>query len=255
MPPDLRVLLVDDEPLARERIGDLVRATPGLLLVGEATNGLEALNQVAALAPDLLLLDVQMPELGGFDVVRGLEPERAPGIVFITAWDEHAIRAFEVNAIDYLLKPVAAERFAASMARAIARLKAGTPTPLPNDAALRPPGQHRTRFVVRQGNRHTFVAASDVCWLEGEDNYLRLHTEGKSYLVRGTMKEAESELDPAKFVRIHRGVIVNVDHIAAVESSEAGHYVVRLADGSRVRSSRPYSAAVRALVAPLGKGP
>lgn len=248
----VRVIVADDEALARERITTLVRATPGLELIAEASHGLEALDLVTSLQPDLLLLDVEMPELSGFDVVAALDDDALPGIVFITAYDEYAIKAFEVNAIDYLLKPVSPERFAATVDRAVSRLRADravAPSPV-REAAGRPKG-YRTRFVVRRGSKHTFVAAMDVSWIDAVDNYLQIHVGGRPQLVRGTMKDAERELDPASFVRVHRSAIVNVGRVVAIEAQPTGGYLVRMDDGARVRTSRQYAGVVRALLTPF----
>jgi two-component system LytT family response regulator len=247
------VVVVDDEPLARERIVQLVRATPELELVGEAENGLAALDLVAAARPDLLFLDVEMPELSGFDLVAALDEDAVPGLVFVTAYDEYAVKAFEVDAIDYLLKPVTPERFQSAVRRALSRL---SESPQMRLAALRAvaerarrPGAYRSRFVVRRGSTHTFVSVGDVIWIDAVDNYLQLHVGSRAHLVRGTMKEVEHELDPSSFVRIHRSAIVNIARIVAVETQPAGGYMVRLSDGTRLKTSRQYTAAVRQLVA------
>lgn len=249
----LRVVVVDDEPLARERIVQLVRETEGLVLVGEATNGQEALDIISATSPDLLFLDVEMPELAGFDLVATLDDARMPGLIFVTAYEEHAMRAFEVDAIDYLHKPVTPERFGIAVRRAIGRLAQNRESRVRaiRDATLRvrERGAYRTRFAVRRGSTHTFVNVSDVSWIDAVDNYLRLHGGTRVHLVRGTMKDVEQELDPMAFVRIHRSTIVNIAHIASVETQAAGGYVIRLADGTRLRTSRQHAAAVRHLVA------
>jgi two-component system, LytTR family, response regulator len=252
----VRVLVVEDEALARERIVSLVRATPGMELAGEASHGLEALDLITTLAPQLVLLDIEMPELGGFDVLAALDPESMPGVVFITAYEEYALKAFDVDAIDYLQKPVSPERFAAAMQRALRRLggegKERTRRARELVALAPPPRGHRTRFVVRRGSTHTFVAARDVCWIDAEDNYLQLHTKsGQLHLVRGTIGEAERELDPESFLRVHRSCIVNLACVVAIETQAVGGYVLRLADGARVHSSRQYAAGVRTLLGPL----
>lgn len=246
----VRVIVVDDEALARERISALVTATPRLELIGEAANGLEALDLIESLAPDLVLIDVDMPELSGFDVVASRGDATTPGFVFITAYDEYAIKAFEVDALDYLLKPVSAERFALTVERALARLGSDRVAPLRVARAMATREGHRTRFVVRRGSTHTFVAAKDVAWIDVGDNYLQLHVSGRAHLVRGTLKDAEQELDPAMFVRIHRSAMVNVAYIAAIDAQPAG-YAVRLIDGTRLSTSRQYSARVRALLQPF----
>ena len=246
----VRVIVVDDEALARERITALVRATPRLSLVGEAVNGLEALDLIESVAPDLVLIDVDMPELGGFGVVAARGETNKPGFVFITAYDEYAIQAFEVDALDYLLKPVSEERFAKTVERALARLGSNPQAPLRVARAMTTREGYRTRFVVRRGSMHTFVAAKDVVWIDVEDNYLQLHAGGRTHLVRGTMKDAEQELDPAMFVRVHRSAMVNVNYIVAIDAEPAG-YALRLSDGTRLRSSRQYTARVRALLQPF----
>lgn len=250
----LRTLVVDDEPLPRERVVTLVRATPGLELVGEAASGTEALDQVVTLRPDLLFLDIQLPEMDGFEVVDALGDEAPPAVVFVTAYDEYAVRAFEVDAIDYLLKPVSPERFAA----AVDRIRDRVTRP---DAAIadrvrealsrlgpdRLPSPRR-RFVVRRGNTHSFVPVSDVEWIDAEGNYLRLHVGRQTHLVRLTMKTLESELVAHDFLRIHRSLLVNIERIASVTPSGEGEYVVTLRDGTRLSSSRGYADRVRALL-------
>jgi two-component system LytT family response regulator len=250
----VRVVVVDDEALARERVVALVRDAPELELVGEASHGLEALDLIASAAPDLVFLDVEMPELSGFDVAAALESATMPGLVFITAYEEYAMKAFEVDAIDYLQKPVTPERFDAAVRRALWRLKSGADSRASVVQAIalrgRESARYRTRFVVRRGSTHTFVAASDVAWINGVDNYLQLHAGGRSHLVRGTMKDAERELDPTSFLRIHRSTIVNITHIASIDAQATGGYVVRMSDGAKLRTSRQYASRVRVLVAP-----
>jgi two-component system, LytTR family, response regulator len=253
----VRVIVVDDEPLARERVVTLVRQTPELELVGEAAHGLSALDLIVSTAPDLAFLDVEMPELSGFDVATALDEASLPGLVFITAYEEYAMKAFEVDAIDYLQKPVTPARFAVAVRRALGRLgqESASRATLARAAAARrhENGRHRTRFVVRRGSTHTFVAASDVIWIDAVDNYLQLHSEGRVHLVRGTMKDAEQDLDPEAFLRIHRSAIVNVARIVAVDAQPSGGYVVRLADGTKLRTSRQYVAGVRSLLAPRAR--
>jgi two-component system LytT family response regulator len=248
----VRVMVVDDEPLARERVVALVRATPGIELVGEAAHGLEALDLIASLAPDLVFLDVEMPELDGFDVAAALEDDSAPGLVFVTAYEEYAMKAFEVDAIDYLRKPVTPERFDAAVRRAIGRLGRDRLSRAAVDRVVeardRDRGRRRSRFVVRRGSTHTFVPVSEVDWIDAVDNYLQLHVAGRVHLVRSTMKDVERQLDPSAFLRVHRSAIVNIARIVAVDSHPAGGYLVRLADGTRLRTSRQYASGVRALV-------
>jgi len=248
----IRVIAVDDEPLARERVTTLVRETPGLELVGEGANGLEALDLISRLEPDLIFIDVEMPELDGFGVIAALEVDRVPAVIFITAYEQYAMAAFDVGAVDYLHKPVTRSRFAAAVERAKERLAARSVAhwrALVAGAALAQRSRGlRTRFVVRRGNTHYFVPVTEVDWIDAADNYLRLHVGPKSHLSRGTMKQAEDELDPAQFVRIHRSAIVAVDRIVSIRSHEAGSHVVDLKGGVRLRSSRQYAERVRALL-------
>jgi two-component system LytT family response regulator len=254
----LRVVVVDDERLPRERVRDLVAQHSGLTLVGEATDGAEALDVIVELRPDLVFLDIQMPELDGLQVAASLTDDEAPpAIVFVTAYDDYAIRAFEVDAIDYLLKPVTAERFAAAVARVSARL--GRQAARDDGAslhgsihALAARAAHDrgfpTRFVARRGAKHYFIRVADIDWIEAVGNYVRLQTGDTSHLVRETMKGVESRLDPAEFVRVHRSAIVAVGRIRSIEAREQGEYLVTMASGARLVSSRGYSDRVRALL-------
>jgi two-component system LytT family response regulator len=248
----LRVITVDDEPLARERVSDLVREADGVELVAEAGNGLQALDLITALAPDLAFLDVEMPELSGFGVVAALAGEALPGIVFITAYEHYALKAFEVGAIDYLHKPVTRGRFATALDRARQRLAGRTASHehalIAGAAQAERARGTRTRFVVREGNRHVFVAVEQVDWVDSVDNYLRLHVGGRTHLCRGTLKELEQELDPARFARIHRAAIVAIDRIASIRSHASGGHELELRDGARLRSSRHYHERVRGLL-------
>ena len=248
----LRVVSIDDEPLARERVSALIRETPGLELVGEGRNGLEALDLVSSLSPDLLFIDVEMPELSGFGVVAALEGPRVPGVVFVTAFERYALRAFDVGAIDYLHKPVNRPRFDAAVARARERLALGSASDrqavMAGAAELERQRGFRTRFVVRQGAAHRFVPVADVDWIDAADNYVQLHVSGRAHLVRGTLQEVVRELDPARFVRVHRSVLVAVDRVTRISPRESGGYVIELSTGSEVRASRRYAENVRALI-------
>jgi two-component system, LytTR family, response regulator len=207
------------------------------------------------LRPDLVFLDIQLPELDGFQVIDALRDAPLPAVVFVTAYDEYAIRAFEVDAIDYLLKPVTPERFAAAVDRARARLAdprradASTPDPV-RSLAARVTGERgwATRFVARRGAKHYFVRVPDVEWIDAVGNYVRLHTRDRSHLIRDTMKGVEARLDPERFVRIHRSAIVAVDAIESIEAREQGEYRVTVRGGVRLVSSRGYSDRVRRLL-------
>jgi two-component system, LytTR family, response regulator len=248
----LRVVTVDDEPLARERVSALVRASEGLDLVAEGRNGLEALDLITTLDPDLVFIDVEMPELSGFGVIAALDGVRVPGVVFVTAYEHYALQAFEVGAIDYLHKPVTKQRFAAAVDRARERLdrrSAADRRSLVVGAALaeRQRGS-RTRFVVRRGNAHYFVPVDQVDWIDAADNYLRLHVGDRTHLCRGTMKEADEELDASRFVRIHRSAIVAVDRIVSITGIESGGHTIELRGGMKLRGSRQYADRVRELL-------
>ena len=234
----LRVALVDDEPLGRERIRALLADEEDIALVGEYRTGEEALTGVLESAPQVLFLDVQMPGMDGFALAQLLEaqlaPEQRPFIVVVTAYDEYALRAFDVSAVDYLLKPFDRARFRAALARARSRVS-DRPRP-------------EARFVVRSASKMTLVRAADVEWIAGEGNYARLHSGGRRHLVRETLKSVEARLDPSKFVRVHRSAIVNVDCVAMLEPHVHGQYVLTMKDGSRITSSRTHSGKLRALL-------
>lgn len=247
----LRTIVVDDEPLARQRVVDLVRARPELTLVAEAEDGRTALDLIAELRPDLVFLDIQMPELNGFEVISALEDEAMPRFVFITAFDEYAVRAFEVDAMDYLLKPVTKDRFDAAVSRALARTPsadASSPVRALAERATTAQPERPTRFVARRGTRHYFVRVTDIDWIEAVGNYVRLQTRESSHLIRETMRGLEAKLDPAQFVRMHRSAIVAVDRIDGIQARDAGEYLVTLRDGTRLVSSRAYSDRIRALL-------
>jgi len=248
----IRVVAVDEEPLARERVITLVCETEGLELVGEGNNGIEALDLIARLQPDLVFIDVEMPELSGFGVIAALDDVQVPAVIFITAFERYALKAFEVGAVDYLQKPVTRQRFAAAVARARVRLgrrPADYGLTLVSSATVAERARgFRTRFVVRRGNTHHIVPADQVDWMDVADNYLGLHVGPKTHLWRGTMKQAEDELDPDRFVRIHRSTIVAVDRILTVRTHESGGHVIEIKGGVQLRSSRQYMDRVRALL-------
>ena len=249
----LRTVVVDDERLPRERMSNLVSAHPDLELAGQAEHGAAALDVIVESRPDLVFLDIQMPELDGFQVISALDDDVLPAVVFVTAYDEYAIRAFEVDAIDYLLKPVTAERFAAAVSRVLSRIECreGTvDTPIREFAsrASEARAAPTTRFVARRGSKHYFVRVADIDWIEAVGNYIRLQTGDKSHLIRETMKGVEAKLDPSEFVRVHRSVIVAIERIQSIEAREHGEYVVTMRNGTKFVSSRGYSDRVRALI-------
>jgi len=250
----LAVLVVDDEPLARERVVQLVEAMPGLELAGEARNGVEALDLIDSVRPDLVLLDVEMPGLTGFEVVTALDRSELPGVIFVTAYDHYAVKAFDVGAIDYLLKPVTRARFAEAIERARERLASVRARRAErrrvSDAAIEAARSRgpRARYAVRIGRRHHVVPVGQIDWIEAADNYLKLHVGGKAHLARGTIGDAERELDAARFARIHRSTLVAIDRIAAVDRGESGAWVVELQTGATLRVSRSYVDRIRALL-------
>lgn len=248
----IRVVVADDEPLARERIRTLLAAHPDVELVAECGDGEDAIQAVAARRPDLLFLDVQMPELDGFGVLAAFPPDERPHVVFVTAYDEHAVRAFEVNAIDYLLKPVEPRRFEAALARVRTRLagpSADRDTVL--EAVLNELRRGRgyaSRLVVRDGSRVSFVRVEDIDWIDAAGNYVKLHVAGNVHLLREPLKTLETRLDPDRFLRVHRSAIVNLERIASVEPYFHGEYTLTLRDGTRITSSRTHSARLRSFL-------
>ncbi|MEO5800185.1 MAG: LytTR family DNA-binding domain-containing protein [Gemmatimonadales bacterium] len=248
----LRVIVVDDEPLARERVSALVRECEGFELVGEGANGLEALDLIAAHSPDLLFIDVEMPELSGFGVVAALDAADLPGVVFITAYEHYAVRAFEVGAIDYLQKPVTPARFAAAASRARDRVvQRSAQERLALIAAAAQAERDRgvrSRFVVRHGSLHQFVPVETIDWLDVAHNYVRLHVGAQIYFWRGTMKEAVAELDAVRFARIHRSIVVAIEQLTSARALENGGYAIELRCGAKLRASRAYAQRVRELI-------
>jgi two-component system, LytTR family, response regulator len=240
----IRALIADDEPLARERIRLLLERDPEMVLVGEVGDGVEALAAIRARAPDLVFLDVQMPEKGGFDVVEELDPAALPAIVFVTAYDQHAIRAFEVSALDYLLKPFDEDRFARTLARAKAQLRGGddlqrrTLALVEELRAGRP--AHLDRLMIRSGGRLFFLRTDEIDWIEADGNYVRLHAGGASHQLRETITRLETQLDPARFLRIHRSTIVNLDRVREIQPLFHGEHRVLLQDGTELTMSRGY---------------
>ncbi|HEY4304588.1 MAG TPA: LytTR family DNA-binding domain-containing protein [Gemmatimonadaceae bacterium] len=247
----IRVVVVDDEQLPRQRILDLVKDQPDLEVVGEASDGQSALDLILSTKPDVAFLDIQMPELDGFQVISALDDESLPAIVFVSAYDEYAVRAFDVSAVDYLLKPVSAMRFVAMLERVRERLRQqATAAPAVRDAVERasPTATRLTRFVALRGNKHYLIPVSDIHWIESDGNYVRLRTGAQSHLVRDTMKNIEARLNPDAFMRIHRSTIVAIDRIDSIQTREYGEYKIKLKDGTTLVSSRAYGERVRKVI-------
>ena len=247
----LRAVIADDEPLVRERIRTLLAERDDITIVAECADGASALMNIEDLEPDVALLDVQMPELDGFEVVDALAPERRPAVIFITAYDEYAVRAFGVNAVDYLMKPIEPARLRAALDRVAERLRQHD-AHLPQLAALlrelRAMRSYGERLVVRDGQRVSFVNVSEIDRIEAAGNYVRLHIGRTSRIMRESMKSVEARLDPDHFIRIHRSELVNAHRIAHIEPHFHGEYIVTLQDGTRLTSSRSYSERLRALM-------
>ena len=237
----LRVVVVDDEELARAVVREHLAAHPGIEIVAECANGIEAIEAVAALAPDLLFLDVQMPRLTGFETLELLDPR--PAVVFVTAYDRHAVKAFEVSAVDYLLKPFSKERFDGALAKARALLGSGAkgPDPATLAAAARPEGVPLERIAVREGTRVTLLAVETVAWVKAEDDYVLIRSGGKNHLKHQTLSDLATRLPAARFVRVHRSWVVNVGKLASLEEGKTAV----MADGERVPVSRAGAARLR----------
>lgn len=249
----IRTLIVDDEALARERLRLLLAEEDEVVIVGESASGAGAVGDIQRLLPDLVFLDIQMPGVDGFDVVAQIGPDDCPAIVFATAHDDFALRAFETNAVDYLLKPIAADRLRATLHRAKARATRprGERFEAPVPALIDVPGHGgwRDRLSVRVGNRYEIVRAEDLLWVEAADNYVRLHTRKGSYLYRATMSEVTAMLNPSRFLRIHRSSILNADAVKYIEPWGLGERQFVLEDGTQLVSSRPYRQAIRTMFA------
>ena len=241
----LRVLIVDDEPVARRRLRRLLRDVPDVETAGESGDGRSAVAAIRALAPDVVLLDVQMPEMDGFEVLRALAGEPIPAVVFVTAFDRYALRAFEVHALDYLLKPVSGERLAGAIDRARTRIAerrgaALDPRVLALLTDLAAGRRFLTRLPVKSGGKLIVIALADVDWIQATDNYVTLHAGADRFVAREAMGRLERELDPERFVRIHRSTIVQIDRIKELLPDFHGDFTVVLHNGARVAMSRTY---------------
>ena len=239
-----RVLIVDDEPLARERIREMLKDDRELEIIGEARNGTEAVEFISTHAPDLVFLDVQMPDMDGFDVLHSLRVERMPVIIFVTAYDQHAMRAFDVHAVDYLTKPFDRQRFAEAVEQAKVYMKGAkepdTARILSLLQELRAGAKYLERFAIKNGETVFFVRAEDVDAIEAQGNYVRLNLAGSSHLLRDTLNNVESQINPRMFVRIHRRTIVNIDRVKEVQTWARGEYRVVLFTGAHYTLSRGY---------------
>jgi two-component system LytT family response regulator len=241
----IRALVVDDEPLARDRVMSLLQQEDDVEIIGECHDGTQAVAAIHNQAPDLVFLDVQMPGHNGFEVIEAVGADRMPTVIFVTAYDEYALRAFEVHALDYLLKPFGKERFQQALQHArahVERRRAGDLgkrlMALVQD--IKPEPQRLDRLVVKSAGRVFFLKTDDIVWIEAAGNYVRLHLAEDSHLFRETMNGIEARLDPRRFVRIHRSRIVNSDRIKELQPWFNGEYVVVLQNGTRLTLSRGY---------------
>lgn len=241
----IRALVIDDELLAREMIREMLQDDAEVEIVGECVNGAEALIALQTHHPDLIFLDVQMPELGGFELLESLKPEQVPFVIFVTAYDQYAVRAFEVHALDYLLKPFDRERFDAAWQRAKAQIRREHSDQreqriLALLEELKAGPQYLERLVIKTGGRVFFFETEDIYWIEAEGNYVRVHNGQKSHLLRETISGLEAQLDPKKFLRIHRSAIVKLDRIHELQPWFHGEYRVILNNGVQLTLSRNY---------------
>src|SRR6266571_3348345 len=233
----MRIAIVDDEQLARKLVREYLSAHDDMEIVAECANGFEAVKAVTDLKPDLLLLDIQMPRLDGFEVLELIG--REVGVIFVTAYDKYALRAFEVHAVDYLLKPFSAERFGEALDRAKARMQGRQLLPIEDlTTAARPPGARAERILIRDGANVHVIPVSRIDYAEAQDDYVCFRSEGKRFLKQQTLADVETALDPGQFVRIHRSYILNIDRLAKLELYAKDSHAAILRDGTRLPVSR-----------------
>jgi len=244
----IRVLIVDDEPPARKVLRLRLAKEADIRIIGEAGSGPAAVEQITRLRPDLVFLDIQMPVMGGFEVLEQVAGVHLPVVVFVTAYDEYAVKAFDAHALDYLLKPFTLARFKRALERA--REELAREGDLESHRRLlelvrahtsgRITGEYLMRLPVKKAGRYQLVDVERIDWIESAANYLRLHVGEESFLIRRTMKELERDLDPKRFARIHRSLAVNIDRVAEIRPDASGDFTVRLRDGTRLRMTRTY---------------
>jgi two-component system LytT family response regulator len=247
----IRALVVDDEPVARSHLRALLEDRGDVQVIGECGDGLTAVERIRSLGPDLVLLDVQMPELDGLGVVRAVGPDRMPPVVFVTAHDQHAVDAFEVHALDYVLKPVHRARFNGAIDRVLEIIKSGTASSRSRPLAevldrLAAPGSER--IAVKSGDRVLYLRVSDIDWVEASDDLVKLHVGKTVHDHRATMAQIEQRLPASRFMRIHRSTIVNVERIREFQPWFQGDWILVLADGTRLQSGKSYRKRIRDLI-------
>lgn len=247
-----KTLVVDDEPLARDGLRILLSNDPDIAEVEEARDGRQAVIAIRSKRPDLVFLDVQMPEMDGISVVREVGAEHMPAVIFVTAHDEYAIQAFEINAIDYLLKPITGHRFREALRRAKLRLEQQPPGETNREIlslleTIASPRRYITRLAVRSAGKTVFVDVVDIDWMKAAENYVELHSGSKVHLLHVTLNTLEKSLDPDLFLRIHRSLIVNLKRIKELQPAFHGEYVITLQNGTQLQSGRVYHECVKSL--------
>lgn len=245
MENSIRTIVVDDEPLACKRLVKLLEQDPDIKVVEVCADGKEAIEEINKKQPDLVFLDIQMPEVNGFNVLQNLDQDHVPAIIFVTAYDEYALKAFEVHALDYLMKPFSEERFNDSLKRAKAAIKQESKTSINSKVEnlleyLEPSRESLSRILVKSSNRYFFLKVNDIDWIESAGNYVRIHSGDKNYLIRDTMINMEKKLDSDLFFRIHRSTIINVDKVKELEQWFHGDYMVIMHSGEKLTLSRNY---------------
>ncbi len=241
---ELTILIADDEQPARKKLISFIKETQRDFIIMEASNGLEAVRIINDSKPDLVFLDIQMPGMTGFEVIKNIGPENMPAVIFVTAFDQFALDAFDVNAVDYLLKPYDKNRFLRSIGRALERI--GTKKENKNQLLgllkeINKEKKYSERFLVSHASKYFFVNTSEIDYISAEEKYVELHASKGKFLLRNTMNNIENEIDPAKFARIHRSFIVNIERVAEIQPWSHGDYVVVLRNGEKLNMSRRYS--------------
>ena len=250
----LRVLIADDEPLARAKLRDMLRDEPDFEVAGECRDGVEVVRAVGELQPDLVLLDIQMPQLTGIDAVRAIGVDRMPRTVFVTAYGDFAVEAFELHALDYLLKPFDQERFGRTLGRVRAAVAAAGERPRYEaelSSFLREMGArspHVKRFLVKRGGEYLFVRTGEIDWIQSADNYVALHCGDRRYMIRETLSGVEARLDPEQFLRVRASAIVNLERVAAIRPWSGTEFEFVLHGGAKVLSSRRFRDRIRTII-------
>jgi two-component system LytT family response regulator len=243
----IQAVLADDEVLARQKLRQLLREIPEIEIVGEGSSAAETIDLVRTAKPDLLFLDVRMPDMDGFDVVKELSSDGGlmPCVIFTTAYDRYALRAFEIHAVDYLLKPFTLDRFRSATQRAMEQIKAARQNPHAASAKNPNDSSYTQRIVFKSKGRILFLPVSEICWIGAEENYVRICTKSETHLLRETMTHLEEKLDPNTFLRVHRSSIVNLQYVKEVRPEIDGEYGVHMLNGQKIAMSRGYRSRIK----------